>query len=59
MFIGSYSNTLLNSITNLSTPIHFYFLSTLRSIFSRRIYQLQFYASSTVPALLTASKRHS
>jgi len=34
MFIGSYSKTLLNSTTNLSTPIHSYFPSTLRSILS-------------------------
>ena len=58
MFIGSYSNTLQNSITNLSTPIHSYFLSTLRSISLRRIYRLQFHAFVVVPALFTASNRH-
>ena len=49
MFIGSYSNTLPNSITNLSTPIPSYFFSTLRSVFSRCIYRLQFHAFATFP----------
>lgn len=58
MFIGSYSKTLLNSTTNLSTPIHSYFPSTLRSILSRRIYRLPFPAPVAAPALLATSDRH-
>jgi len=50
-----YSNALVNTITNLSTSIPSYLLSTSRSVFSRRTYRLQFHAFFAVPALLTAS----
>lgn len=53
-FISSRPYTLLESITNLSTPIPSYFPPTVWSIFSRRLRGLRFHPSVAVPQLHTS-----